>query len=64
VTRLRGGKSGSQESVPNAEERNMLVKLGVKIVKSTTSELVQEPKGIEKSVKPMLRKLEHANSTS
>jgi hypothetical protein len=50
--------------VLNAEERKMLVKLGAKIVKSTASKLVQEPKGIEKSLKPMLRKLEHVNPTS
>ena len=42
----------------------MLVKLGAKMDKSTISKRVQEPKGIEKALQPMLRNLEHANPTS
>jgi len=47
-----------------AEDRNMLVKLGAKTDNSTISKRVQEPKGIEKVLQPMLRNLEHANPTS
>jgi len=44
VTRLRGAESGSQESVLNADERNILAKLGAKIDKSTTSILYKDQK--------------------
>ena len=64
MTRLRGAKPGSQESMLNAGQQNMFVKLGAKIDKTTTPRLMQGPRGIEKTLQPMLRQLEHANPIS
>ena len=58
------GKPWFSRIYAQADDRNMLVKLGAKMDKSTISKRVQEPKSIEKVLQPMLRNLEHANPTS